>query len=63
MWRLRERNPDTNVVTNYELRRAILLEIGTDPRTYVVNRKALIKLGWLKSYSKQKIRITGEDIE
>ena len=44
MWRLRKRNPGTDTIHNSELRRAVMLEIGTDPRTLKKNRKALIEL-------------------
>ena len=63
LWRVRERHGNTDPVTNYELRRAVMLEIGTDPRTYTVTRQALVKLGWIKSYSKTKVVLTNEDIE
>ena len=63
LWRVRERNAGADKPTNLELRRAIMLEIGTDPRTYTVNRKALFKLGWISIYNKSRVQLTGEDIE
>ena len=63
LWRVRERNPGNAKPTNLELRRGIMLEIGTDPRTYTVNRKALLKLGWIRIYNKSRVQLTGEDIE
>ena len=63
MWRLRKRNPGKVEVTNSELRRAIMYEIGTDQTTYTRNRKALILIGWLRSgSSKQRVRFTDEDL-
>ena len=44
MWRLRKKHPKQNYITNHELRRAIMHEIGTDPTTYTKNRKVLINL-------------------
>jgi len=63
LWRVRERNPGNDKPTNLELMRAIMIEIGTDPRTYAVNRKALKKLGWVKRYNNSRVRLTNEDIE
>ena len=64
MWRLRKnlKNKD-DVVTNQELERAIMYECGTDRRTLLYNRKALIKLGWLKAVNTSRLKLTGEDLE
>lgn len=62
LWRVRERHPGKIGITNYELRRAIMYELGTDQRTYKNNRKALIQLGWIKSHSRQKIQLTDNDL-
>lgn len=62
MWRLRKRNPGNERPTNIELRRAVMYEIGTDPDTYTVNRKALIRLGWIRTYNSVRIEITGTDL-
>jgi len=44
------------------LQKAIMIECGTSPATYSNNRKALIKLGWLRSESGNSWRITGKDL-
>ena len=62
LWRLRERNPGIIHPTNLELQRAIILEIGTDIRTYKKNRQILIKLGWIKFYSTKHITLTDKDL-
>jgi len=62
MWRLRKEYPDTNQIRNTDLRRAIDIECGTDIRTYKSNRKALIRIGWLKHKNKGKVYITNKDI-
>ena len=62
MWRLRERNKNKEVVTNTELYRAIIIEIGTDPRTYKANRAVLMKLQWIKVYNSKKVTITDKDL-
>ena len=46
-----------------ELARAIMMEIGTDPRTYKQNKKNLIKLGWIKPYKKNRFTLTNKDLE
>ena len=67
MWRLRKlavqkkyKNP--NHASNFDLRRAIMFECGTNPRTICVNRKALIELGWIKTVGTSFIRLTNADI-
>lgn len=62
MWRLRARNPNKEVISNVELRRCIMLEIGTDSRTQWNNRKALKELGWIKAKGRHHITLTGIDI-
>lgn len=62
MWRVRSRNPNKALVLNDELRRAIMYEIGTDPRTYALNRKNLVKLGWIESKGNKYVYLTGKDI-
>jgi len=62
MWRLRSRNKGQDLVTVLELRRAIMYEIGTDRRTYQVNKKALVDLGWIRSKGNKWIRLTGNDL-
>ena len=62
MWRLRKRNPDEKRPTNTELQRAIMYEVGTSPACYQQNRKALIKLGWIRTFNSKRIEITDNDI-
>ena len=62
MWRLREKYPQREKITNAELRRAIMYECGTDPTTYYNNRKALKDLQWIRVYRKKHVIITNKDI-
>ena len=62
MWRLRVRNINQPKVTNKELKRVIMMELGTSPQTYYRNRKALMDLGWIRSWKTQKIILTNNDI-
>lgn len=61
MWRLRK-NIDTERPLWKQLRRAIMYECGTDPRTYLNNKRALIALGWITSDGKHRFRLTNEDL-
>ena len=63
MWRLREQNKDKTYVHNSALQTAIMYEIGIDIRTYKSTRKALIKLGWIKTRGKTKVEITDKDLK
>lgn len=62
MWRLRKRHPGLDVVTNKQLRLAIMYECGTSPMTVVNNRKALKELGWIKPHGTSWVKLTGADI-
>ena len=62
MARLRHKRPLVVTVSLGDLRRAIMIEIGTDPRTYYVNKGALVKLGWIKGVSAQVVELTGVDL-
>lgn len=63
MWRMRKRNPEKVEVLKSELKRAIMYECGTDPKTYTSNRKALKALGWIQvGENKQRVRMTGKDL-
>lgn len=62
MWRLRKKFPDQVSVTILELQRAIMYECGTDPTTYRSNKRALVRLGWIKARGNKRIDITGADI-
>ena len=75
MWRLRKTTPKQPIspvdligkssepltYTNIELRRAIMMEIGTDLRTYQSNRKALKVLGWINMITKKRFVLTNVD--
>ena len=62
MWRIRKRNPNNLKITVHELRRAIMYEIGTDPRTYSVSKTALTRLGWIKKKGNAHVWLTGNDL-
>lgn len=62
MMRIRRENPGKNIITNSQLRKAIMKEIGTDKRTICSNRRALIDLGWIKTVGPQTISLTNEDL-
>ncbi len=65
MWRLRHNYEDlanTKKIPNGVLHEAMMKEVGTDIRTYRANRKALIKMGWIKSVGKYAIKLTDKDI-
>jgi len=62
LWRLRSRHPGRNSITNDELARAIMSEIGTDRRTISANRKAMLKLKLIKIQNKKRVIITDIDI-
>ena len=62
MWRLRSKCPDDDRPKWIELKRAIMHECGTDPKTYKHNRKALMELGWVKTYTGKRLKLTGEDL-
>lgn len=62
LWRIRKRNPNNPNPSNLELKRAIMIEIGTDMRTYYSNRKALIGLNWIRSKGTGRITLTDKDL-
>lgn len=62
LWRLRKKYPNTDNIPNIELKRAIMIECGTDPKTYYNNRKALITLELIETRGSTKIHLTGKDI-
>lgn len=62
MWRLRVQCPDNETPTNQELQRAVMYELGTDWRTYTKARRALLLVKFIKSYGKQRIRLTNVDL-
>lgn len=63
MWRLRASNPDCNTIRMKELRKAIMIECGTDPRTYYKNKRALYHLGWVRARNNHFVTLTGADIK
>ena len=62
LWRLRKKKPISDKFSNMELRRAIMYECGTDPRTVWANRKALKDLGWIKARGSKYIKLTNADV-
>ena len=62
MARLRQRHPGINAPKYTELMMCIMKDLGTDPRTYWANKRALLKLGWIKSYTKKRFRLTNVDL-
>lgn len=62
MWRIRKLAGDNKHPYNSDVRRAIMLECGTSPITYRNNRKALMDLGWIKTYNRKRITLTNTDI-
>ena len=61
MWRIREMQPGKVFVSREYIQRAIMLECGTWPLTIRNNRKALIRLGWLRT-RKTKYELTDKDL-
>ena len=62
MWRIRKNSINGDIISNQALRNAIDYECGTHLKTYRSNRKALIRLGWIKSYKSGHIILTDKDI-
>ena len=62
MWRVRKSNPGKDRVRNHELELAIMKEIGVHPATYRLNRKALVKLGWIRAINNKWVRLTNDDL-
>jgi hypothetical protein len=62
MLRIRQRNPGLMTIKIMELKRAIMYEIGTDPRTYKSTKKALTDLGWIRSKGNKWTRLTDVDL-
>lgn len=63
LWRVRTKNPNNPRPTYNQLERAIMHECGTSRYTYHANRKALIKLGWIKAYNSVRFTLTNFDLE
>lgn len=64
LWRLRKDHPGTTpTVSRKALRRAIMFECGTDPKTFQSNKQALVHLDWLSpSDDWQSFRLTDRDL-
>ena len=62
LWRVRKNNPNTKRITYYALKRAIMYECGTDPKTYKSNVTALRTLGWIKKHSQSQCELTDKDL-
>jgi hypothetical protein len=59
LWRLESQNKDP--LRHKDLKRAIMLEIGTDPRTIKTNTQRLKELGWITT-SKWHVKVTGKHL-
>jgi len=63
LWRLRTKHPKPKeLIHNTTLRRAVILEIGYDYRTYNNIRSTLKRLGWIKQINTQQLQLTGTDL-
>jgi len=62
LWRVRKNYPNVERYPWLALQRAVMLEIGTDPRTYWCNKKALIRLQWVRTENKAKFTLSGKDL-
>lgn len=62
MWLLRKRFPDQDKILNTELRKAIEVMCGTDPKTYKNNRAVMVRQGWIKSFKRHKVILTDKDL-
>lgn len=62
MWLLRKQFPEATKIKNTSVHKAIMAEIGTDPRTYQSNRKALLDLGWIKPKGRMYVQLTDKDL-
>ena len=61
LWYLRQKH-DRRMIKNRELQQAIMVLVGTDPRTYKKTRKALVTLGWITSRGNKRVLLTNKDI-
>lgn len=61
MQRVRYRNPQKERVNLAELQRSIMLECGTTRATYYSNKRALVKLGWIRMNG-QYFMLTDKDL-
>ena len=58
--RVSEYQPDTKTISRKTLLIAIMHECGTSEQTYINNRNALIKLGWIQKFHRRfKIQDAG----
>ena len=62
MWLVRSSWPNQDIITNHQLKLAIMKEIGTDRKTYRNNRRALKELGWIRTKGTQYIILTNKDL-
>ncbi len=66
MWRVRKDKPQSinpYKVKNKMLVLAIMHECGTSRATYLANRSALIKLGWIRTKGNKYIILTNKDLK
>ena len=62
LWRLRSTKPGSDIFSNKTLERCIMMECGTDPKTYRNNRMALKKLSWVLVKNRTHVRLSGKDL-
>jgi hypothetical protein len=62
LWRLRKLR-ESHVFTCNELKQAIMMECGTDRRTYYNNRRAMKELQWIRPRGSKRILVTDKDIQ
>ncbi len=60
MWRLR--NTKLSKLHWNDLQRATMHEIGTDPRTYKLTKRALQKLRWITCVKSNHFALTNRDL-
>jgi len=63
MWRLRKITRKPNMPYYNELQQAVIYECGHTPQTYYNIKRALVKLGWIKSHSSKRFILTNKDLE
>lgn len=63
LWRLRKRIHGKDVCSWIDLKRAIMWECGTDPKTIQSNLDALVTLGWVVvDWESERVELTGNDL-
>ena len=57
MWRVTDKHPKGTRVSILVLRKALMFECGTEPRTIDRHIKTLKELGWIKLMSRYSFRV------